>query len=339
MCSFDQLENNDQVIMYKNIVTFSFLSSESIDSAQLSQLYEMLKKQMSMKRTNYDHKFIVQEPYEEDFSKTFLFDTTTKRIEGILEKECHNIFPLKDGNIAFNNERKEIVLWNTCTNQLMIKLSMNEQTLNLNCVTDLQWMPQRSYIVSGHIHMICVWNKNTGEHVRTWDYNVDIIEEMKNGKLVTVNATTVSLWNIHSGKRLLFIDTLEYIWCLTEINGNICTGHATGFVRILNSDTGEMLMAIAAHKNSVIGIVHLKNGICATFSTDTFFKKWDLETGRLQTAFKSDFLICQIQQKEGIFFYPWEEKVLIYDPSTMKQTITEIELPGKFVCALYFRVS
>lgn len=151
--------------------------------------------------------------------------------------------------------------------------------------------------------------------IRLWDLRKGVEFELLKGHQAAVSALAISsdgrflasgsmdgnliLWNLSNGSKTKEIRVSEqasgpFLFAHLRINPNgqmIAAASQSGFVLVIDSQTGEIVHELSDHSSAVLGLAISPNGkylAACSLGMDGFLGMWDLESGSFLGRFKDE---------------------------------------------------
>lgn len=136
---------------------------------------------------------------------------------------------------------------------------------------------------------ICIWNKNTGENVLTWNDGVDdenlygMIESRDGSNLITASSDkTVKIWDKRGNcqKSLVGHEGLVYTVAESHDGKQIISGDSNGIIKVWDKASGECVQNIIGHGNAVTTVIESIDGRHVISGSDDWTVQiWDKAGG------------------------------------------------------------
>lgn len=151
--------------------------------------------------------------------------------------------------------------------------------------------PDGNTVIGGsYDRTIKLWNKETGELIRTLSGHSDAVRSVTispDGKILASGSsdTTIRLWNKETGELFRTLSGHSGpVWsiAISADNQTLASGSYDGTVRIWNLQTGELMHTLPEHYDSVWSVAISPDGqTLVSGSYDGTAKIWNLQTGEL----------------------------------------------------------
>ncbi len=240
----------------------------------------------------------------------YLVDTSTGESSGVIAtgSPINAIaFSPDDSLLAAAMSDQTVGIWQLADGSELNRLSGHE-----DIVSDVEFSPDGATLASSSADStVRLWNVADGAALHTLEAHIDYVFKLSfspdGARLVSSSAAigigendrtpahnTIQVWDVASGENLLtippdgigFVRDVEFSPDGAKIAATTWSGTLGGTVRFYDTETGEEIQRIYAHRDTIANLEFSPDGaLLATASRDQSVKLWDIDKGVLVTSY------------------------------------------------------